>query len=114
MGGSEDALEAAKSAVELRRLFATEYPLLYMSDLATSLDALSRPLFDLERKEVSLSAAEETIGMYEQVWMERPFDKMVKSFDPLSVHISGLGPCEDVERHDVAEQWMDSFGSDNR
>ena len=115
MGGSEDVLESAKSAVELRRLFATEYPLLYKSGLATSLDALSLLLFYLGRKEVPLSAAEETIGMYEQVLMERPFNKTVKkSFDSLSVHISGLDPCEDVERHGVAEQWMDLFGSDNR
>ena len=115
IGRGDDALAAVESAVELRRLLASEYPPLYTSDLATSLDALSRRLFDLGRKEASLPTAAEAIGMYEQVLTERPFDKTVKkSFDSLSIYISGLRPCEDVERHDVAEQSMDLPVSDDR
>ena len=115
MGHGKGALEAAENVIELRRLLATEYPLLHKLDLATSLNAFSRRLLDLVRKEVSLSAAEEAIGMYERVLMEHPFDKTVKkSFNSLSVHISGLRPCGDTERHGVAEQWMGSSGYDNR
>ena len=89
--------------------------MLYKADLATSLDVLSRRLFDFERKELSLSVAEEAMGMYEQVLAERPFDGAIKkSFNSLSNRIRVLRPHEDVERHDAAEQTITSSEHDDR
>ena len=40
--------------------------------------------------------------------------QLKKSFDSLSIHLSGLRSCGDAERHGVAEQSMDLPVSDDR
>ena len=72
LGRREDALAAAREAVEIRRRLAADRPDAFLPDLAVSLNNLGNHLSELGRHEDALAAAREAVTLFTPVFLRLP------------------------------------------
>ncbi len=72
VGRGEEALEATKEAVEIRRRLAERNPDAFLPDLATSLNNLGSDLSDVGRIEEALEATKEAAEIYRRLAEKNP------------------------------------------
>ncbi len=72
LGRPEEALAAAREAVDIRRQLAQSRPDAFLPDLARSLNNYGNRLSQLGRREEALAAAGEAVALYRQLVQSRP------------------------------------------
>ena len=72
LGQREQALEAAREAVEIYRELARQRPDAFRPDLAMSLNNVANRLSDLGQREQALEAAREAVEIYRELARQRP------------------------------------------
>jgi tetratricopeptide (TPR) repeat protein len=89
LGRREDALAAAREAVDVFCRLAADRPMAFLPDLAGSLNNLGNRLSDLGRREDALAAAREAVKIHRRLAADRP-----AAFLPdLAMSLSNLGNC---------------------
>jgi tetratricopeptide (TPR) repeat protein len=99
LGRREEALEAAKKAVRLRRAFLGNGLDAFMPDLASSLDNQSRRLGEFGRLEEALASAEEAVSLRRALATGDPGafkPGLASSIGNLSSRLSALGRREEA------------------
>ncbi len=99
LGRREDALDATREAVEIRRQLAQLRPDAFRPVLATSLNNLGVMLSELGRREKALDATKETVEIYRQLAQQRPdafLSDLAMSLNNLGTMLSGLGRREEA------------------
>ncbi|MBM4328263.1 MAG: tetratricopeptide repeat protein [Deltaproteobacteria bacterium] len=99
LGRREEALKAAKEAVEIYRDLAKARPDAFLPDLAMSLNNLGGRLSNLGRREEALEAAQEATEIYQGLAKARPdafLPDLAMSLNNLGNRLSDLGRREEA------------------
>jgi tetratricopeptide (TPR) repeat protein len=99
LGQHEEALAAAKEAVDIRRRLAETHPDAFLPDLAMSLNNISVDLFNLGRREEALAATEESVNIGRRLAETRPdafLPTLASSLNNISVDLFNLGRREEA------------------
>ena len=99
LGRHEEALEAAREAVAIRRDLATKRPDAFLPYLAMSLGNLGNILGDLHRHKDALDVAREAVAVYRDLATNRPdafLPYLAGSLNNLGNMLSEVGGCEEA------------------
>ena len=99
MGQREEALEAAREAVEIYRELARQRPDAFRPDLATSLSTVSSRLSALGRQEEALKAAREALEIRRMLTRQRPDifrPDLAMSLSNMAIQLGDLGQREEA------------------
>jgi len=110
LGRREEALAAARQAVDLRRELAARRPDAFNPNLAASLNNLAKFLSELGRREEALDAARQAVDLRRELAARRPdaFNPdLAMSLNNLAKFLSELGRRE--EALDAARQAVDLY-----
>ena len=110
LGRHEEALDAAKEAVDIRRALAKDRPDAFLPDLAGSLTNLGIRLSNLGRREEALDAAKEAVDITRALAKDRPdafLPDLAGSLNNLGRYLSNLGRRE--EALDASKEDVDIF-----
>ncbi len=124
IGQREEALEAAREAVEIYRELARQRPDAFRPDLAMSLNNVANRLSDLGLREEALEAAREAVEIRRELARQRPDifrPDLAMSLSNMAIQLGDLGQREEalkaareaVEiRRKLAQQRPDVFSPD--
>ena len=107
LGQREQALDAAKEAVNLYRQLAAARPEAFTPDLATSLNNLGLRLSELGQREQALDLAKEAVNLYRQLASARPEAFTPKLATSLGVLGSVLATAELYD--DASAAWHEGL-----
>jgi len=99
LGRREEAWEAAREALQIRRKLAATRPDAFLPDLALSLNNLGNALSDLGRREEALDATREALEHYRKLAATRPdafLPYIAGSLNNLGAMLSELGRREEA------------------
>ncbi len=99
LGRREEALEATREAVTLRRQLSAQRPDAFLPDLAMALNNLGLRLSGLGRREEALEATREAVTLYRQLSAQRPdafLPDLALSLNNLGMMLSNLGRREEA------------------
>ncbi|WP_327006604.1 tetratricopeptide repeat protein [Dactylosporangium sp. NBC_01737] len=104
LGRTEEALEAAQEAVDIRQQLAADGTEQTLTDLATSLNNLSNCLGELGRREEGLTVRRQAVGACRQLPAAHQAD-LATALNNLSTDLAGLSTdTARTECHDAADE----------
>ena len=124
IGQREEALEAAREAVEIYRELARQHPDAFRSSLASSLNNAALRLGDLGQREEALEVALEGVKIHRELVRQRPdafLPDLASSLTNVSIRLGALGRKEEALEtalegaqiyRNLAEQRPDVFRPD--